>query len=54
MFALLWFQERSGISPTTRTIITVRKQYVLAWLVKICGARVRLNATHFHMDLFFC
>lgn len=54
MFALFIFQERSGISPTTRRYITVRKQYVVALSGQNLRVRVCLNATHFsHGFIFF-
>lgn len=46
MFALLWFQEYSGIRPTTRTIISVRIQdfWLVLWglFVRVVASRARV------------
>ena len=53
MFALFIFQERSGISPTTRRYITVRNPYVVALSGQNLRVRVCLNATHFSHGFIF-
>lgn len=53
MFALLWFQEYSGIRPTTRTIISVRIQdfWLVLWglFVRVVASRARV----FRWFIFF-
>ena len=53
MFALLWFQEYSGIRPTTRTIISVRIQdfWLALWglFVRVVASRARV----FRWFIFF-
>ena len=53
MFALFIFQERSGISPTTRRYITVRNPYVVALSGQNLRVRVCLMRRIFHMDFIF-
>lgn len=57
MFALLWFQEYSGIRPTTRTIISVRIQdfWLVLWglFVRVVASRARVFRWFIFFIFFF-